>query len=63
MTTLQILTIAFWVVVYLLLLIASLIDALNGEFKFKNGIPNVITTIWVAVTLLGLLVLTTYAFM
>ena len=63
MTTLQILTIAFWVVVYLLLSIASLIDALNGEFKFKNGIPNVITTIWEAVTLLGLLVLTTYVFM
>lgn len=63
MTTLQILTIAFWVVVYLLLSIASLIDALNGEFKFKNGIPNVITTIWVAVTLLGSLVLTTYVFM
>ena len=63
MTTLQILTIAFWLVVYLLLSIASLIDALNGEFKFKNGIPNVITTIWVAVTFLGSLVLTTYVFM
>lgn len=63
MTTLQILVIAFWVVVYLLLSIASLIDALNGEFKFKNGIPNVITTIWVAVTFLGSLVLTTYIFM
>lgn len=63
MTTLQILVIAFWVVVYLLLSIVSLIDALNGEFKFKNGIPNVITTIWVAVTFLGSLVLTTYVFM
>ena len=63
MTTLQILTIAFWVVAYLLLSIASLIDALNGEFKFKNGMPNVITSIWVAVTLLGSLVLTTYVFM
>ena len=63
MTTLQILAIAFWVVVYLLLSIASLIDALNGKFKFKNGVPNVITTIWVAVTFLGSLVLTTYVFM
>ena len=63
MTTLQILVIAFWVVVYLLLSIASLIDALNGEFKFKNGVPNVITTIWVAVTFLASLVLTTYIFM
>ena len=63
MTTLQILVIAFWVVVYLLLSIASLIDALNGEFKFKNGVPNVITTIWVAVTFLASLVLTTYVFM
>ena len=63
MTILQILAIAFWVVVYLLLSIASLIDALNGEFKFKNGVPNVITTIWVAVTFLASLVLTTYVFM
>ena len=63
MTTLQILVIAFWVVVYLLLSIVSLIDALNGEFKFKNGVPNVITTIWVAVTFLASLVLTTYIFM
>lgn len=63
MTTLQILVIAFWIVVYLLLSIVSLIDALNGEFKFKNGVPNVITTIWVAVTFLGSLVLTTYIFM
>ena len=63
MTTLQILVIAFWIVVYLLLSIASLRDALNGEFKFKNGVPNVTTTIWVAVTFLGSLVLTTYVFM
>ena len=63
MTTLQILAMAFWIVVYLLLSIVSLIDALNGEFKFKNGVPNVITTIWVAVTFLGSLVLTTYIFM
>ena len=63
MTAIQIFVIAFWVVIYLLLSIASLIDALNGEFKFKNGIPNVITAIWVAITLLGSLVLTTYVFM
>ena len=63
MTTLQILTIAFWVAVYLLLSITSLVNELNGEFNFKSGIPNVITTIWEAVTLLGLLVLTTYVFM
>ena len=63
MTTPQILAIAFWIVVYLLLSIVSLIDALNGEFKFKNGVPNVITTIWVAVTFLASLVLTTYVFM
>lgn len=63
MTAIQIFVIAFWMVVYILLSIASLIDALNGNFKFKNGIPNVITAIWVAVTLLGSLVLTTYVFM
>ena len=63
MTTLQILAIAFWIIVYLLLSILSLMDALNGEFKFKNGVPNVIAAIWVAVTFLGAMVLTTYIFM
>ena len=63
MTVFQILVIAFWIVVYLLLSIASLIDALNGNFKFKNGKPNVVTSIWVAVTFLGSVVLSTYAFM
>ena len=62
MTTLQILAIAFWIIVYLLLSILSLMDALNGEFKFKNGVPNVITAIWVAVTFVGSIVLTFYAF-
>ena len=63
MTVFQILVIAFWMVVYLLLSIASLIDALNGNFKFKNGVPNVTTSIWVAVTFLGSIVLSAYAFM
>jgi hypothetical protein len=63
MTTLQILAIAFWIIVYLLLSILSLMDALNGEFKFKNGVPNVIAAIWVAVTFLGAMILTTYIFM
>ena len=63
MTVFQILVIAFWTVVYLLLSIASLIDALNGNFKFKNGLPNITTSIWVAVTFLGSIVLSAYAFM
>ena len=63
MTVFQMLVIAFWIVVYLLLSIASLIDALNGNFKFKNEVPNVTTSIWVAVTFLGSVVLSTYAFM
>ena len=63
MTVFQILVIAFWIVVYLLLSIASLIDALNGDFKFKNEVPNVTTSIWVAVTFLGSVVLSAYAFM
>ena len=63
MTTLQILTIAFWVVVYLLLSIVSLIDALNGEFMIKNGDINNVTAIWVAITFIGSIVLTAYAFM
>ena len=62
MTTLQILVIAFWVVVYLLLSIASLRDALNGEFTIKNGDINNVTATWVAITFLGSLVLITYAF-
>ena len=63
MTVFQMLVIAFWIVVYLLLSIASLIDALNGDFKFKNEVPNVTTSIWVAVTFLGSVVLSAYAFM
>ena len=63
MTVFQILVIAFWMVVYLLLSIASLIDALNGNFKFKNGVPNNTTSIWIAVTFLGYIVLSAYAFM
>lgn len=63
MTVFQILVIAFWMAVYLLLSIASLIDALNGNFKFKNEVPNNTTSIWVAVTFLGSVVLSTYAFM
>ena len=63
MTVFQISVIAFWMVVYILLSIASLIDALNGNFKFKNGVPNTTTSIWVAVTFLGSVVLSTYAFM
>ena len=63
MTVFQILVIVFWMVVYLLLSIASLIDALNGNFKFKNEVPNNTTSIWVAVTFLGSIVLSAYAFM
>ena len=63
MTAVQIFVIGFWMVVYLLLSIASLIDALNGNFKFKNGVPNNTTSIWIAVTFLGSVVLSTYAFM
>ena len=63
MTVFQILVIAFWMVVYILLSIASLIDALNGNFKFKNGVPNNTTSIWIAVTFLGYIVLSAYAFM
>ena len=63
MTTLQILVIAFWVVVYLALSAASLRDALNGEFTIKNGDINNVTAIWVAVTFVGFIVLTAYAFM
>ena len=63
MTTLQILVIAFWVVVYLLLSIASLRDALNGEFTIKNGDINNVTAIWVAITFIGSIVSTAYAFM
>lgn len=63
MTVFQILVIVFWMVVYLLLSIASLIDALNGNFKFKNGVPNNTTSIWIAVTFLGYIVLSAYAFM
>ena len=63
MTVFQILVIGFWMVVYVLLSIASLIDALNGNFKFKNGVPNNTTSIWIAVTFLGYIVLSAYAFM
>ena len=63
MTVFQILVIAFWMVIYILLSIASLIDALNGNFKFKNGVPNNTTSIWIAVTFLGYIVLSAYAFM
>ena len=63
MTVFQMLVIAFWIVVYLLLSIASLIDALNGNFKFKNEVPNNTTAIWIAVTFLGSIVLSAYAFM
>ena len=62
MTTFQILVITFWAVVYLALSAASLRDALNGEFAIKNGDINNITAIWVAVTFVGSIVLTFYAF-
>jgi heme/copper-type cytochrome/quinol oxidase subunit 2 len=62
MTALQIFVIVFWMVIYLSLSIASLIDALNGNFKFKNGVSNSIAAIWVAVTFIGFIVLTVYVF-
>lgn len=62
MTTFQILAITFWIIVYLVLSIASLRDALNGAFAIKNGDINNVAAIWVAVTFVGSIMLTFYAF-
>ena len=62
MSTLQIIVVLFWSIVYAFISYVSITDLIKGRFMEKNGSANILTAIWTPTTILMLIFVSHYAF-
>ena len=62
MSTLQIIVVLFWSIVYAFISYVSITDLIKGRFMEKNGSANTLTAIWTPITILMLIFASHYAF-
>ena len=62
MSTLQIIIIAFWSIVYAATSYVCITDLIKGRFIIKNDFCNVLTAIWTPITIAMLIFISYYAF-
>ena len=61
MSTLQIIVVLFWSIVYVFISYVSITDLIKGRFMEKNGIVNILTAIWTPITIVMLIFASYYA--
>lgn len=62
MSTLQIIVVLFWSIVYAFMSYVSITDLIKGRFTEKNGFTNILTAIWTPITITMLIFASYYAF-
>ena len=62
MTTLQIIIISFWGIVYAAISYVCITDLIKGRFIIKNDFTNILTAIWTPITIAMLIFISYYVF-